>query len=82
MQDIYKVETHPLALSENMITGDKYRITFLTEGLIRLEYDEEGVFEDRPTQIGVFQGFSESGLSCSAYRGWNRGSYEKNPPYL
>ena len=39
MQDIYKVETHPLALSENMITGDKYRITFLTEGLIRLEYD-------------------------------------------
>ena len=40
MQDIYKVETHPLALSENMITGDKYRITFLTEGLIRLEYDE------------------------------------------
>jgi len=38
MQDIYKVETHSLALSENMITGDKYRITFLTEGLIRLEY--------------------------------------------
>ena len=79
MQDIYKVETHPLALSENMITGDKYRITFLTEGLIRLEYDEEGVFEDRPTQI---QGFSKSGLSCSAYRGWDRGPYEKNPPYL
>ena len=51
MQDIYKLETHPLALSENMITGDKYRITFLTEGLIRLEYDEEGVFEDRPTQM-------------------------------
>ena len=40
MQDIYKLETHPLALSENMITGDKYRITFLTEGLIRLEYDD------------------------------------------
>ena len=82
MQDIYKVETHPLALSENMITGDKYRITFLTEGLIRLEYDEEGVFEEPPHADGVFQGFSKSGLSCSAYRGWNRGSYEKNPPYL
>ena len=50
MQDIYKVETHPLALSENMITGDKYRITFLTEGLIRLEYDEEGVFEVMPVR--------------------------------
>lgn len=57
MQDIYKVETHPLALSENMITGDKYRITFLTEGLIRLEYDEEGVFEDRPTQMVFFRIF-------------------------
>ena len=57
MQDIYKVETHPLALSENMITGDKYRITFLTEGLIRLEYDEEGVFEDSPTQIVFFSVF-------------------------
>lgn len=60
MQDIYKVETHPLALSENMITGDKYRITFLTEGLIRLEYDEEGVFEDRPTQMVFFRDFPKA----------------------
>lgn len=60
MQDIYKVETHPLALSENMITGDKYRITFLTEGLIRLEYDEEGVFEDRPTQMVFFRDFPKT----------------------
>ena len=60
MQDIYKLETHPLALSENMITGDKYRITFLTEGLIRLEYDEEGVFEDRPTQMVFFRDFPQA----------------------
>lgn len=60
MQDIYKLETHPLALSENMITGDKYRITFLTEGLIRLEYDEEGVFEDRPTQMVFFRDFPKA----------------------
>lgn len=60
MQDIYKVETHSLALSENMITGDKYRITFLTEGLIRLEYDEEGVFEDRPTQMVFFRDFPKA----------------------
>lgn len=60
MQDIYKVETHPLALSENMITGDKYRITFLTEGLLRLEYDEEGVFEDRPTQMVFFRDFPKT----------------------
>ena len=58
MQDIYKVETHPLALSENMITGDKYRITFLTEGLIRLEYDEEAYLRIAPRRwcfLGIFR---------------------------
>lgn len=57
MKEIYKVETHPLALEENMIVGEKYRITFLTDGLVRLEYDEEGAFEDRPTQTVFFRDF-------------------------
>ena len=30
-------------------TGKNYRITFLTERLVRLEYQSEGRFEDRPT---------------------------------
>ncbi|MFB9954693.1 glycoside hydrolase family 31 protein [Cellulomonas denverensis] len=29
------------------IQGDRYRITVLTDGLLRLEYAEDGVFEDR-----------------------------------
>ena len=29
--------------------GEKYRITVLTDRLIRLEYNENGVFEDRPS---------------------------------
>ncbi|MBE6144014.1 MAG: DUF5110 domain-containing protein [Firmicutes bacterium] len=31
--------------------GNKYRITVLTERLVRLEYDENGFFEDRPTEL-------------------------------
>lgn len=31
--------------------GDKYRITVLTSQLIRMEYSELGIFEDRKTQI-------------------------------
>ena len=31
------------------LTGRNYRITFLTERLVRLEYQSEGRFEDRPT---------------------------------
>ena len=49
MKDIYKVETRPNALAASIVVGDKYRITLLTEGLLRLEYSEDGVFEDRAT---------------------------------
>lgn len=35
---------------ENMIQGDKYRFMFLTPCLVRMEYREDGCFEDRPTQ--------------------------------
>ncbi|MGN0353727.1 MAG: TIM-barrel domain-containing protein [Muricoprocola sp.] len=46
-----KVNLKPAANAKNIIQGDKYRITVLTPGLIRLEYDEEGQFEDRATQV-------------------------------
>ena len=60
MQDIYKVETHSLSCEKNLITGEKYRITMLTEGLVRLEYSEDGCFEDRPTQMVFNRDFPET----------------------
>lgn len=39
------------ANKESIVKGDKYRITVLTERLIRLEYSEDGKFEDRPTSL-------------------------------
>ena len=66
MQEIYRVKTSPVALSDNMIIGEKYRITLLTEALVRLEYSEDGVFEDRATQTVLFGGFSKDRLSCGA----------------
>lgn len=39
--------TAPGAHPDNVVKGEKYRITVLTDGLFRLEYDETGVFEDR-----------------------------------
>lgn len=36
-------------MSTTQWTGKNYRITFLTERLVRLEYQSEGRFEDRPT---------------------------------
>ncbi|MBQ8813312.1 MAG: alpha-xylosidase [Lachnospiraceae bacterium] len=40
-----------------MVRGDKYRFTVLTSGLLRLEYQEDGIFEDRMTQRVVNRNF-------------------------
>ena len=46
-----RLQSNPICLNENVIQGEKYRITMLTERLVRLEYSEDGVFEDRATQV-------------------------------
>lgn len=40
-----------IANPECIIKGNKYRFTILTERLIRMEYNETGKFEDRPTTL-------------------------------
>lgn len=60
MQEIYQIATRPIALDANVVAGEKYRITVLTEGLIRLEYSEDGIFEDRATQMVFYRDFSSS----------------------
>lgn len=44
-----------------MIIGEKYRITVLTDRLIRLEYSSEGRFEDRKTFTVVNRDFPDAG---------------------
>jgi len=46
----FKVGKNSVANSKSIIKGDKYRITVLTERLLRLEYSEKGIFEDRATE--------------------------------
>ena len=60
MQDIYKIDKRPLALAENVVSKDNYRITVLTECLVRLEYSPDGVFEDRATQAVLNRDFPPS----------------------
>ncbi len=59
MQNYHKIETNPIANSKNIIVGDKFRITILTDCLIRLEYDENNKFEDRATQVVLNRNFKE-----------------------
>ena len=44
--------------NDSILKGNKYRITILSELLIRLEYSESGNFEDRPTELAKFRNFS------------------------
>lgn len=46
----YKMQMHPVCRKEALLQGDKYRISVLTPALLRLEYHEDGKFEDRATQ--------------------------------
>lgn len=43
------------ANENNVIKGNKYRFTILSERLIRMEYNESGVFEDRPSELVWFR---------------------------
>ena len=49
--------TNGISKPESVIRGKQYRITVLTPSLIRLEYSEDGVFEDRATQSVVNRNF-------------------------
>ena len=46
----FKVGKNSVANPKSVLKGDKYRITVLTERLVRLEYSENGVFEDRASE--------------------------------
>lgn len=37
--------------AKNIIKGNTYCFTVLTNKLLRMEYSKDGIFEDRPTQI-------------------------------
>ncbi|MDE7271815.1 MAG: glycoside hydrolase family 31 protein [Lachnospiraceae bacterium] len=51
MKEYYRIHTEPVCRKEQIAEGACYRISVLTAGLVRLEYSEKGIFEDRPTQV-------------------------------
>ena len=63
-------ETRPLALTQNMVFGDKYRFTVLTSSLIRMEYNKQGIFEDRASQSVFFRDFPENKFTAEHTNGW------------
>ena len=55
----FKVDKYGAISNEKAIfKGQFYRITVLSDCLVRLEYDEGGMFEDRPTELAKFRAFN------------------------
>lgn len=57
MKQYFIYENNGRCLEEQIIQGEKYRISVLTSGLIRFEYNEVGIFEDRMTQTVIRRDF-------------------------
>lgn len=58
MDEHFKVNyADAMSKPEAIIKGDVYRITVLTERLVRLEYQSEGDFLDAPTERAIFRNF-------------------------
>ena len=57
MPDNYRLQLRPKARAEATITGDCWRFTILTNALIRMEYQPEGLFTDEATQTILCRDF-------------------------
>lgn len=57
INNIYKYQITPSCNKKAVVKGDKYRFTVLTPSLIRMEYSENGVFEDRATKVVINRDF-------------------------
>ncbi|MFJ8950438.1 TIM-barrel domain-containing protein [Streptomyces sp. NPDC102381] len=48
-----RIPAHPRAQDASVLRGDHWRVTVLTEGLLRLEWSEDGGFEDRASSFAL-----------------------------
>lgn len=53
--DLSKAVANP----DSIFRGNKYRITILTERLVRVEYNEQGAFVDYPTELIWYRKFNK-----------------------
>jgi alpha-glucosidase (family GH31 glycosyl hydrolase) len=77
-----------LPLEENIIKGDKYRFTILTERLIRIQFNESSNFHDKPTQLVINRKFDKVDFDIKEDRNYLEVStryfkliYNKNTSY-
>jgi alpha-glucosidase (family GH31 glycosyl hydrolase) len=53
VKDHLRLATSPRARAEAIVKGDRWRVTVLADGLVRLEWREDGAFEDRASTFAI-----------------------------
>ena len=61
----YPEFTSGISIKDNIILGKKYRITILSDRLVRLEYSDSGNFIDNPSQRVIFRKFPKVNFSVT-----------------
>lgn len=76
------------AIETNIIKGENYRFTVLSERLIRMEYSKDGVFEDRPTELVWYRNMPKVNFQVKQDKhyleittSYFRLTYKKNKPF-
>ncbi|SEA31127.1 Alpha-glucosidase, glycosyl hydrolase family GH31 [Lachnospiraceae bacterium NK3A20] len=52
-----QTDYHGACRPRSVVSGARYRFTILTSRLIRMEYSQSGIFEDRPSQLAINRDF-------------------------
>jgi len=52
-----RLDTDPVTPAERVLAGDRWRISVLDAGLVRLEWSPSGTFEDRASQLAICRSF-------------------------
>ncbi len=53
----FQWDTRPIAEKSNIVCGEYYRFTILTPALVRMEFNAQGIFEDRASQVVFYRDF-------------------------
>ncbi|KAM0480741.1 hypothetical protein ACHAP7_004977 [Fusarium lateritium] len=61
----YTIPTKPLANKDSIVAGDQWRFTLINDIVLRYEWSEDGVFEDRPSTFALNREFSTPKFTVS-----------------
>ena len=71
MKQQFICERRPKADPRNIVLGKNYRITFLTDRLVRFEYNESGAFVDEASQVIWYRDLEEVPFEIALMMRWN-----------